>query len=668
MPKFSKNWVQQALDRGEHPFFIQMPAEVTQDAQGNVTKITGLGSKVERSRTGHKMLSSAIANLNSQSKGNPGFINHDPDQIFGNIVGVRQGALDEYNPVFQMLPKSDNQIADAPRAKIDLWVKNGVKLGLSMGGIVKQFDTVKDKGTGEYTFEISKIEPVETSVTPLPAVTSSDGSVKAVQTVCKDGICGQIAQQIQNGPVMPGPVDENKMIKQSSDPKALLKQSSGYVLNQDAYNNLEAQIQAGNVDHDSPWNLSVYGYSWSKGESQPDLWCLGLDPTDTSNGSYIEAYMYPCGMNGTVFKSAIIAVADQAPVGSDIYAAADKLLAMIYESEETEDDENGTVVTNSTGPVFIQTSKSSYEVNQTCYDFAVKQIKAGNINNGSWSKPAFTDFGSDIDTYKNYALAVDPDGDDTKASSYGFEIGKNDKIFRQGVIAAKKDAAGARSKAGKNQAIYDAADKLLQMIDDEENDDNNSKSDQSIGDESMVDEKAVELMKQKMDQQDKLIQTLVDERDARVKQEAEAEAAKLRKQEIEEIVKQNNEEAQKNLKDALKQNTDTMAEAMSGIVAEMMGNVMKSREGAAVQQSLTPIGGPKPNPAQGQINAQSFQSQLATQGMAPQVGDALKEGVVLAGKEVVPMNQALKDSVHYPAVVHGQAVQGVTPAQMFGAN
>ncbi len=124
--------------------------------------------------------------------------------------------------------------------------------------------------------------------------------------------------------------------------------------------------------------------------------------------------------------------------------------------------------------MFTQAKKSDYEVNQTCYDFAVKQIKAGNVDNGTWKKPSFSDFDNDIDEYKNYALAVHPDGDATLAGSYGFEIGKNGKISRQGVIAAKTDAAGARSKAGKNDPIYKAADQLLQLIDEDDDEVNQS--------------------------------------------------------------------------------------------------------------------------------------------------------------------------------------------------
>lgn len=120
---------------------------------------------------------------------------------------------------------------------------------------------------------------------------------------------------------------------------------------------------------------------------------------------------------------------------------------------------------------FEKAKKSDYIVNQICYDNAKKQIKADEINNGPWSKPTFADFDSDISEYKKYALAVHPDMDESLSGSYGFEIGKNGKIYRQGVIAAKNAASGGRSKAGKNTAIYNAADELLQLIDEEEDED-----------------------------------------------------------------------------------------------------------------------------------------------------------------------------------------------------
>jgi len=57
----------------------------------------------------------------------------------------------------------------------------------------------------------------------------------------------------------------------------------------------------------------------------------------------------------------------------------------------------------------------------------LNRLKAGNVDNGTWRKPSFSDFNNDIDEYKNYTLAVHPDEDPSLAGSYGFEIGKNGK-------------------------------------------------------------------------------------------------------------------------------------------------------------------------------------------------------------------------------------------------
>ena len=53
--EYQPAWVTQALKEGKKPFFVQMPLN-TYHRQG-VTSILGLGTAVERSRTGHKMSS-----------------------------------------------------------------------------------------------------------------------------------------------------------------------------------------------------------------------------------------------------------------------------------------------------------------------------------------------------------------------------------------------------------------------------------------------------------------------------------------------------------------------------------------------------------------------------------------------------------------------------------
>jgi len=78
------------------------------------------------------------------------------------------------------------------------------------------------------------------------------------------------------------------------------------------------------------------------------------------------------------------------------------------------------------------------------------------------------------------------DGDPEAAGTYGFPIGKDGEIYRKGVIAAKSAAAGARSGT-KNEAIYNAADKLLKLIEKKRESGDNGSDDES-GNKSMEDE------------------------------------------------------------------------------------------------------------------------------------------------------------------------------------
>ena len=68
--------------------------------------------------------------------------------------------------------------------------------------------------------------------------------------------------------------------------------------------------------------------------------------------------------------------------------------------------------------------------------------------------------GDDWDEYKKWFIAEDTDANENTKERYKFPFGKNGKIYRRGVIAAKQRAA----QQGYNN-IVDAADSLLQKID-----------------------------------------------------------------------------------------------------------------------------------------------------------------------------------------------------------
>ena len=106
-------------------------------------------------------------------------------------------------------------------------------------------------------------------------------------------------------------------------------------------------------------------------------------------------------------------------------------------------------------------------LNKTGYSHAKTYIKEGKVDkDSSWSFSAadgnklLGPNGDNWSEYKKWFLGLDDkEKEDTKAH-YHFPIGKNDKIYRKGVIAAKQRAAQF-----KYSEIEDAADKLLKMID-----------------------------------------------------------------------------------------------------------------------------------------------------------------------------------------------------------
>ena len=80
---------------------------------------------------------------------------------------------------------------------------------------------------------------------------------------------------------------------------------------------------------------------------------------------------------------------------------------------------------------------------------------------------------NDWETYGSVHLGIDPDATINTKSYYSYPVAKmiDDelKIFRKGVIAAKNASAGGRG-AEKNEQIFNASDKLLQMIDEKKED------------------------------------------------------------------------------------------------------------------------------------------------------------------------------------------------------
>lgn len=104
---------------------------------------------------------------------------------------------------------------------------------------------------------------------------------------------------------------------------------------------------------------------------------------------------------------------------------------------------------------------SNYSLNGACVSGAKSKIGSGNVDRTSgWSKPTLGDFGGNVAALAKMSLGKTNGGDPKVASTWHYQIGKGSKIYRSGVIAAKRRASG------QNQTnIGNAAARLLSMID-----------------------------------------------------------------------------------------------------------------------------------------------------------------------------------------------------------
>lgn len=324
--KHKPQWVDQAIKEGKYPFFVQMPAKATKDNQGRLI-IQVLGSKVERSRSGHKIMQKFIDKMKQTSIGKVSLMNHDPNQILGKVTGIAQSANDEIKPTILVKKETGNPIIDAPIAQVESCIDEDIPLGASFGGIAEDVKFIEEDG--KMGVDVYDGELMEWSVTPINAVRSSDGTLKPVNQACPDGVCGQIAQQILNGPYLPEIKEGGVVLKQSTNNN--VKQSTGCILNQTAYDYALQCIVDKNIDLETPWNM-IYDTDYSDMGDVNDMMnsCLGIDETSSNNW---DRYKYRVCKDGKLYKNAVISVAANAPAGSPIYEAADEILQQIYSIE-----------------------------------------------------------------------------------------------------------------------------------------------------------------------------------------------------------------------------------------------------------------------------------------------------------------------------------------------
>lgn len=365
--KYEPEWVQQAIKDGKHPFFVQMPVKIVRQ-DGKVT-IKGLGSKVERSRSGHKMKQGFIDKMKQTVAQKPMLVNHNPDEIAGIWETTDESSNDEFRPIGSLLQQHENPIVDAARAKVQHWIDQGVPLGLSIGGIASDSSVVKEDGA--LGVDVEDGELIEITVTPIAALRSSDGSVTIQTTNCKDGICGQIAQQILNGPSLPF-INESGGMGNVNKESENIKQATGVSLNTTCYDNALLLISNENVDFETPWNRGKY--EWNQVDEQ-SLYCLGID--ETSNFKE-DQFQYRIGMNGLIYKHALLSVAASAPEGSAVYEAADELLGLIYVLESSLETD-GNVTENMDGESMNKEEQEKFdklmESNQKQQEFINQMIE-----------------------------------------------------------------------------------------------------------------------------------------------------------------------------------------------------------------------------------------------------------------------------------------------------
>jgi hypothetical protein len=118
----------------------------------------------------------------------------------------------------------------------------------------------------------------------------------------------------------------------------------------------------------------------------------------------------------------------------------------------------------------IHMEERAVRVNEKGVSHAKRLIFAGKVDRDSdWSFTAddgnelLGPNGDDWENYSNWFLAIDTSANEKTKERYKFPYGKNGKVYRRGVIAAKQRAA----QHGYN-SVAQVADELLQLIDKDE--------------------------------------------------------------------------------------------------------------------------------------------------------------------------------------------------------
>lgn len=144
------------------------------EADDGAPRLSGIASSTTRDHHGDTMLESALRDMEAAANGNMTiFLNHSynvPEDVAGSVTRatvVQRGYDGDGNPNWDL--DMDIHINRDNERAVKAWaaIKNGTKLGLSIGAMIPSGGATRDKDTGALT--IARLSLLETSIVSIPA-------------------------------------------------------------------------------------------------------------------------------------------------------------------------------------------------------------------------------------------------------------------------------------------------------------------------------------------------------------------------------------------------------------------------------------------------------------------------------------------------------------------
>jgi len=160
---------------------------------GDDTYVEFLASNMDTSSGGHKMTENSIRTMKKQAIGLPVFVNHNPDAVCANITNVKATQDHEFRPIAKLFSETGDSKVDTPVKTVKNWLDNGVGVGASIGATILQMKfKEEDKNP---IVEVNNLRLHEVSLTPIPAILGTAGSVRTF----REGLCQSIGNQVVKG-------------------------------------------------------------------------------------------------------------------------------------------------------------------------------------------------------------------------------------------------------------------------------------------------------------------------------------------------------------------------------------------------------------------------------------------------------------------------------------